>query len=69
MTKEGTADDDEEYCGLVCGFLLADQQEILDQCIEHAKYDPKFAPVMVDKLIDLCNKAKNTIMMKQNEGS
>jgi hypothetical protein len=53
------------YCGLVCGYLLEDQQKILDQCITHYKWDPSFAPVMVDKLIDLCEKAKETMRQKQ----
>lgn len=53
--------DDSDYCGLVCGFLLADQQEILDRCIEHAKYDHDFALVMIDKLIAKCMDAKASI--------
>jgi len=52
----------DEYCGLVCGFLLDDLQKILDQCITHAKYDPEFAPVMVQRLIDKCEETKTELM-------
>jgi len=58
LTKEGK----DEYCGLVCGFLLDDQQKILDLCIEHAKYDPVFAPIMVQKLIDKCLEVKSLLV-------
>jgi hypothetical protein len=50
------------YCGLACGELLEKQQEILDLCIEHAKYDPVFAPVMIDKLIAKCEGAKSLLV-------
>ena len=52
----------EEYCGLACGELLEKQDEILSFCIEHAKYDPEFAPKMVQKLIDRCNEVKTELM-------
>lgn len=58
--KEG-----EQYCGLSCGELLEHQQEILDLCIEHAKYDPWFAPIMVQKLIDLCCEVKTNLLKSQ----
>ena len=56
----------DDYCGLVCGFLLDDQQKILDLCIEHAKYDPVFAPVMIDKLIAKCEEAKALLVSIKN---
>lgn len=55
------------YCGLVCGSLLEEQQKILDQCIIHYKYDPTFAPQMVDKLIDLCVKTKAAMKEQQEQ--
>lgn len=54
---------EDKYCGLVCGELLEKQQELLDLCIEHAKYDPKFAPVMIDKLIAQCQEAKKSLLV------
>lgn len=51
------------YCGLVCGELLEDQQKILDLCIEHAKYDPVFAPIMIQKLIDKCKEAQSLLLL------
>jgi hypothetical protein len=53
---------DDGYCGLSCTELLEKQQEILDLCIEHAKYDPEFAPKMVQRLIDKCNETKTELM-------
>lgn len=55
--KEGN-----NYCGLDCGELLEKQQELLDLCIEHAKYDRYFAPIMVQKLIDQAMKVKMDLM-------
>ena len=52
----------DDYCGLVCDILLEKQQKLLDLCIEHAKYDPKFAPIMIDKLIDQAQKAKGSLV-------
>lgn len=54
-----------EYCGLMCGELLEKQQELLDLCIEHAKYDPYFAPKMVQKLIDKCEEVKSELSIHQ----
>lgn len=54
------------YCGMACDFLLEDQQKILDLCIEHAKYDPVFAPIMIQKLIDKCLEAKALLVGIKN---
>jgi hypothetical protein len=50
------------YCGLDCGLLLDQLDEILKHCQIHAKYDPVFAPKMVQKLIDRCNEVKSELM-------
>ena len=51
-----------DYCGLDCGLLLDQQQAILEQCITHSKYDPIFAPVMVQKLIDQAEQVKKQLL-------
>ena len=52
---------EQKYCGLDCGLLLDQLDEILEQCRIHSKYDPEFAPVMVQKLIDRCNEVKTEL--------
>lgn len=55
--KEG-----DEYCGLDCSLLLEQLDEILQPIIEHADYDPVFAPKMIQKLIDKCEEVKSNLM-------
>lgn len=52
---------EQKYCGLDCGLLLDQLDEILKQCRIHSQYDPVFAPQMVQKLIDRCEKVKNEL--------
>jgi hypothetical protein len=52
----------DNYCGLDCGLLLDQQKEILQHCITHSKYDPVFAPVMVQKLIDQAEQVKKQLL-------
>ena len=52
---------DGEYCGLDCSLLLEQLDEILEPIIEHSKYDPKFAPIMVQKIIDKCYEVKSIL--------
>ena len=51
-----------EYCGLACDLLLEDLDKILKHCITHSKYDPIFAPKMIQILIDRCNEVKTELM-------
>lgn len=52
------------YCGMACTELMEDLDEILKHCIVHSDYDPEFAPVMVQRLIDRCNEVKTELMCK-----
>lgn len=60
--KEG-----DNYCGMACTELMEDLDKILEHCIIHSKYDPVFAPKMVQRLIDRCNEVKTDLMTKQIE--
>lgn len=55
--KEG-----DQYCGLDCSLLMEQLNEILKPIIDHANYDPVFAPKMVQKLIDKCEEVKSELM-------
>jgi hypothetical protein len=58
--------DGDDYCGLACGELLEKQAELLNLCLIHAKYDPVFAPVMIDRLIAKCEEAKQSLLVGIN---
>lgn len=60
--------EDDEYCGLVCGDIIARQQQILDEINEFSKANKEFALVMVGRIMDMVyvNKDKlNNINMKE----
>lgn len=61
MSQQQEEGEEETYCGLVCAELVDELQSILDRVIVHSKYDPIFAPVMIDRLIAQCQEAKTRL--------
>jgi hypothetical protein len=56
-----TAPTEAQYCGFSCGDKLDELQAICDEVIDFSKYNPEFAPVMLDKLAAVINETRSKL--------
>jgi hypothetical protein len=51
----------DDYCGFSCTDKLDELQAICDEVIDFSKYNPEFAPVMLDKLAAVINETRGKL--------
>jgi hypothetical protein len=54
-----------EYCGFSCTDKLDELQAICDEVIDFSKYNPEFAPIMLDKLAAVINETRGKLSKVQ----
>lgn len=54
-------DNDDEYCGFVCSDAVDKLQSILDEIKILNKYNPEFAPVMLDRLAKMISDTREKL--------
>ena len=53
--------DGSEYCGFVCSDAVDKLQSILDEIKLLNRYNPEFAPVMLDRLTEMIIKTRDEL--------